>query len=150
MALYYKRKNMNLFDALLELYSKYGFYSEELVSLECKGKEGQEQIGKAMDYLRHSMSSQICGRRIAVKEDYKIGISKDIIKIIESNIELPKSNVLKFIMEDGSWFVARPSGTEPKMKIYISAVGDSMEDSHKKLAELKENVMSIIDVACNQ
>lgn len=150
MALYYKRKNMNLFDALLELYSKYGFYSEELVSLECKGKEGQEQIGKAMDYLRHSMSSQICGRRIAVKEDYKIGISKDIIKIIENNIELPKSNVLKFIMEDGSWFVARPSGTEPKMKIYISAVGDSMEDSHKKLAELKENVMSIINVACNQ
>lgn len=150
MALYYKRKNMNLYDALLELYSKYGFYSEELVSLECKGKEGQEQIRKAMDYLRHNMDSEICSSRIAIKEDYKTGIKKDIINIREEDIKLPKSNVLKFIMEDGSWFVVRPSGTEPKMKIYLSSVGNSMEHSHDKLAKFKENVMSIINIACNQ
>lgn len=148
MALYYKSKNMNLYDALMNLYEKYGYCREELVSLERKGKEGQEQIERAMDYLRHSMSPSIGNKKIVVKQDFKASLEKDLVNMDEKVINLPKSNVLKFITEDGSWFVARPSGTEPKIKIYFSVKGNSFEDSKAKMEEFKANVMSVINLAC--
>jgi phosphoglucomutase len=148
MALYYKSKAMNLYDALMSLYEKYGYYREELVSMEYKGKAGQEQIGKAMDYLRHSMNSTIGTSRIVVKQDYKASIEKDILNIEEKKINLPKSNVLKFITDDDSWFVVRPSGTEPKMKIYFSVKGNTSEDSELKMKDFKEKVMNVINMSC--
>lgn len=149
MTLYYKNKGLSLYDALIELYNKYGFYKEGLVSLELKGKEGQEKIAKALDHLRHSMSANIGNVRIAKKMDYKLSLEKDVVKIEENIIDLPKSNVLKFLLEDGSWFVVRPSGTEPKMKIYLSVKGNSLEDADSKLEEFKKKVMNIIEEACN-
>lgn len=148
MALYYKNKGKNLYEALMELYLKYGFYKESLISIELKGKEGQEKIVNAMEYLRKSMISKINNIKIIRKMDYKLSIEKDLLSLKENSINLPKSNVLKFIMEDGSWLVIRPSGTEPKMKVYFSVTGDSIEDSNKKSDVLHKAVMEIINLAC--
>lgn len=148
MALYYKTKGMNLYEALIELYGKYGFYKENLVSLELKGKEGQERITRALEYLRCSMKGNINGVRIVKYCDYKASIERDILEDMQFVIDLPKSNVLKFILEDGSWFVVRPSGTEPKMKIYMAVVGKSIEDVNFKEREFSKSVMAIIDEAC--
>lgn len=149
MTLYYKTKGMSLYDALIELYNKYGFYKESLVSIELQGKEGQEKIAKALEYLRHSMKSSIDGVKIVKKMDYKLSVEKDLVKIKEKEIHLPKSNVLKFVLEDGSWFVVRPSGTEPKMKVYLSCIGNSLENAEENMEKFKKSVMSIINDACN-
>lgn len=147
MTLYYKNKGMSLYDALMDIYKEHGYYEEGLVSIELAGKDGAEKIGNIIEHLRHSMNGLIGNKKIVKKMDYKTSIEKDLINFDEKIIELPKSNVLKFVLEDGSWFVVRPSGTEPKMKIYLSVKGNSLENASKKIAELKENVMSIVDEA---
>lgn len=147
MTLYYKNKGMSLYDALMDVYKEYGYYEEGLVSIELKGKDGAEKIGNILEYLRHSMNCFIGDNKIVRKMDYRAGLEKDLVKINEKIIKLPKSNVLKFVLEDGSWFVVRPSGTEPKMKIYLSVKGTCLENTSKKLFELKENVMAIVDEA---
>lgn len=148
MTLYYKNKGMSLYDALMDIYKEHGYYEEGLVSIELKGKDGAEKIGNILEHLRHSMNCSIGNNKIVKKIDYRAGLEKDLIKISEKIIKLPKSNVLKFVLEDGSWFVVRPSGTEPKMKIYLSVKGNSLEDTSGKIIKLKENVMSIVDEAC--
>ncbi|MDF2505570.1 phospho-sugar mutase [Clostridium sp.] len=149
MALYYKSKGLSLYDALMDLYEKYGFYKESLVSLELKGKEGQEKIQRAIENLRKSMTPSVSGVKIIKKFDYKLGIENDIENNKESEIKLPKSNVLKFILEDGSWFVVRPSGTEPKMKVYMATVGKNLSDADEKMDSFNKAVMEIINTACN-
>lgn len=145
MALYYKQKGMTLYDALIKLYERYGFYKEGLVSIELDGKEGQEKISKTIDYIRCSMDSSIENIKIVKKMDYKIGIQKDMISGEEKCINLPKSNVLKFVFEDESWFVVRPSGTEPKIKVYLSVKGSSFKEAQEKYEKFKKNVMDIIN-----
>jgi phosphoglucomutase len=149
MALYYKQKGMNLYDALVELYKKYGFYREKLVSMELKGKEGRDKIEKIMQYLRHSMKDNLDNVKIIKKLDYRLGIEKDLINIDEKIINLPKSNVIKFVLEDKSWFVVRPSGTEPKIKIYLSVIGSDLHDSSRKVEILEKRIQTIISDACN-
>ncbi|WP_010235696.1 phospho-sugar mutase [Clostridium arbusti] len=149
MALYYKSKGLSLYDALMDLYEKYGFYKESLVSLELKGKEGQEKIQRAIENLRKSMTPSVSGVKIIKKFDYKLSIENDIENNKESEIKLPKSNVLKFILEDGSWFVVRPSGTEPKMKVYMATVGKNLSDADEKMDSFNKAVMEIINTACN-
>lgn len=149
MALYYKSRGMNLYEALMNLYEKYGYYKEKLISIELKGKEGQEKIENSIQYLRHSMSHSLGNNRIIRKMDYKLSIEKDLVNITENRIDLPKSNVLKFILEDSSWFVIRPSGTEPKMKIYLSVIGTNLHDSEEKMEEFEKMVCEIIDKSCN-
>lgn len=149
MTLYYKSKGMSLYDALIELYNKYGYVKESLISIELQGKEGQEKIEKSLEHLRHSMKSTVNNVKIVKKMDYKLSVEKDLIKIEEKTINLPKSNVLKFVLEDGSWFVVRPSGTEPKMKIYLSCIGNSLQNAEDKMEVFKKNIMDIVDNACN-
>ncbi|KAJ49415.1 phosphoglucomutase [Clostridium tetanomorphum] len=149
MTLYYKKQGISLYDALMNLYEKYGYFKEELVSLELKGIEGKDKIDKILHFLRHSMSAYVNGKKITRKVDYKLGIDKDILNIKESLISLPKSNVIKFILDDNSWFVVRPSGTEPKIKIYFSVVGSSNEEAENKLKHFKESVMNIIHIETN-
>lgn len=148
MVLYYKNKGLSLFDALTELYNKYGYYKETLVSLELQGKEGQEKIQKALEHLRTSMKKEVGGVKISKAFDYKLSIEKNILEGSSKKIELPKSNVLKFILEDGSWFVVRPSGTEPKMKVYMSVIGKSQVDADDKSDKFNKSVMEIINEAC--
>ena len=149
MTLYYKSKGISLYEALIDLYSKYGFYKEDLVSLELQGKEGQEKISKALDYLRNSMGTTVNGIAIQKKFDYKLSKEYNFAEDTEADINLPKSNVLKFILSDGSWFVVRPSGTEPKMKVYISTVSDSLQNVEEKIKDFKTSVMRLIEEACN-
>jgi len=148
MTLYYKNKGMSLYDALMDIYSEHGYYEESLVSIELKGKDGAEKISVILEYLRSSMKDYLGNSKIIKKMDYRSGLEVDLIKHNQKTIELPKSNVLKFVLEDGSWFVVRPSGTEPKMKIYLSVKGTSIENTSTKIIQLKENVMSIVDEAC--
>lgn len=149
MTLYYKSKGMSLYDALIDLYNKYGFFKEDLISIELQGKEGQEKITNALEYLRHSMKAAVGGVKIAKKMDYKLSVEKNLVSIEEKTINLPKSNVLKFVLEDGSWFVVRPSGTEPKMKVYVSCIGNSLQNAESNMQQFKTNVMSIINDALN-
>ncbi|MCY6483554.1 phospho-sugar mutase [Clostridium aestuarii] len=149
MALYYKKKGMNLYDALMELYKKYGFYTEKLFSIKLEGKEGREKINNVLEYLRHAMKQEINEAKIVTKIDYNLRKKKDLITLTEQEIDLPKSNVLKFILDDNSSFVVRPSGTEPKIKIYMSVVGNSLEDSNEKMSQFEKNITNIINVACN-
>jgi len=144
MALFHKRRGKSLYDALMDLYSRHGFYKERLVSIELHGKDGQEKIQKSLHYLRHSMSLSVGDVNIVRKLDYKTGVEKDLISITETGIDLPRTNTLKFILADGSAFVVRPSGTEPKMKIYMSVIGSSLEDSEKKMDSFEKLVMDII------
>lgn len=147
MTLYYKKQGKTLYEALLDLYEKYGYFKEKLVSFELKGKEGQEKISNCIEYLRHSMKPTINGRSIVKKMDYKISIEKDLLKFQEKIIDLPKSNVLKFVLEDNSWFVVRPSGTEPKMKVYLSVTGNTMEDAEQKIEEFQKSIMDIVNTS---
>lgn len=148
MVLYYKSQGINLYNALMNLYKKYGFFKESLVSITLEGKAGQEKIGKAIEHLRHSKLEDINGVKIVTKYDYKLSLEKDFVSGAEKEIHLPKSNVLKFLLEDDSWFVVRPSGTEPKMKIYLAVKGTSLKDAEDKMNVFKEKIMAIINKAC--
>ncbi|GAA0177445.1 phospho-sugar mutase [Clostridium sediminicola] len=150
MTLYYKSIGLSLYDALINMYEEFGYYKESLVSISLEGKEGQEKIENALQCLRHSMNPTIDDVSILKKIDYKLSLEKDLEKMTESIIDLPKSNVLKFILSDGSWFVVRPSGTEPKMKIYLSVVGKNLKDAELRIDEFRDNVMEIINEAINQ
>lgn len=148
MCLYYKKKNMSLYEGLISLYEKYGFYKESLISINLEGKDGQEKIANTLEFLRHSMKLELNDVKIVRKYDYKLGIKKDLLTLSEEKIDLPESNVLKFVLEDNSSFVVRPSGTEPKMKIYFSTVGHTAENTENKLTSLTNSVMDIINTAC--
>ncbi|AYF55139.1 phospho-sugar mutase [Clostridium botulinum] len=145
MALYYKTKGMSLYDALMNLYNEYGFYRERLVSINLEGIEGQKKINNTLDKLRKIDKLKINEVNVIKKYDYEKSVKKDILTGKEENIDLPKSNVLKFVLEDNSYFVVRPSGTEPKMKIYMAIIGKSLEDAEKKMDKFKENVMNLVD-----
>jgi phosphoglucomutase len=148
MTLYYKNKGMSLYDALMDVYKEHGYYKEALVSIELKGKDGAEKIANILEGLRSSLKGLVGDKKIIKNMDYRTGVEEDLIENKKKSMGLPKSNVLKFILEDGSWFVIRPSGTEPKMKIYLSVKGNSIKDADNKIIELKENVMSIVDEVC--
>lgn len=148
MTLFYKEKGMSLYDGLIKLYNKYGYFKETLVSFELKGKEGSEKISTCIDSFRNEELKEINGYKVVMKNDYKLSVSEDIDGNKEV-INLPKSNVLKFTLENGSWFVVRPSGTEPKMKAYIAVKGSSMEDSDNMLEEFKNKVVELINNKLN-
>ncbi|MEX0812558.1 MAG: phospho-sugar mutase [Chitinophagales bacterium] len=121
MTAYYKSQGKSLFDALLEIYSQYGFYKEKLISITKKGKSGAEEIKKMMQELRDNPPAKIAGSPVVKISDYQAGFKKDMASGRTKTIDLPKSNVLQFVTEDSSIISARPSGTEPKIKFYSSA-----------------------------
>ncbi|MGL5416898.1 MAG: phospho-sugar mutase [Clostridium sp.] len=145
MTLYYKEKGLSLAEGLNSLYNKFGFFKEDLVSLELKGKEGQEQIAKCIDSLREKEIKSIGDAKINIKLDYKLSTEENFEEGFKKEINLPKSNVLKFILNNGSSFVVRPSGTEPKMKVYLAVKGSSLEGAKEDMEAFKENVMAVIN-----
>ncbi len=120
MAAYEKEKGNTLFQKLIELYQQYGFYKEDLISITKKGMDGQQQIAAMMEAYRSNPPKVINGSAVKQLLDYELQTGKDVQTGKEWKIELPKSNVLQFILEDGSIISARPSGTEPKIKFYFS------------------------------
>ncbi|MDU7150052.1 MAG: phospho-sugar mutase [Clostridium sp.] len=149
MTLFYKEKGKSLYDGLVELYEKYGYFKETLVSFELKGKEGSEKISKCIDSLRNENLVEVNGVKIVTKYDYKLGTEENISSGDKKEIDLPKSNVLKFVLENGAWFVVRPSGTEPKMKAYVAVKGNSLKDSKEKLESFKNEVVTLINSKLN-
>lgn len=120
MVAFAKDKEMSLFDLLIEIFKKFGFYKEDMISITKKGKTGAEEIQEMMAGYRANPPKTIAGVKVAKIMDYKESKSVDMATGIESPIELDKSNVLQFLLEDGSKVSARPSGTEPKIKFYFS------------------------------
>ena len=133
-ALYYKLKGMTLYDALMEIYDKFGYYKEALKSITLKGIDGVEKIAEIMKSFRNDNISSIAGVKVDRKLDYKEGIDG-----------LPKSDVLKFVLDDKSWIAVRPSGTEPKIKFYFGVCGDSNEASDNKIEALIRDIEERID-----
>lgn len=149
MTLYYKNKGLSLYEGFINLCEKYGYYKEKLISIELKGKEGQEKISSCIEYLRSNEIKEIDGVMVETFFDYKLSQSKDMQTNQLNMITLPKSNVLKYVLEDGSWFVVRPSGTEPKMKIYLAVIGNSIEDSNVKMNIFEKEIMKNINEVLN-
>ena len=142
---FYKKQGMSLYDALLSIFKEYGYYREGLKSLTLKGKQGAEQISAILTSFRNDPPKQMAGKQITQAEDYSTGKRTVFAGHREENIDLPKSNVLKYFLEDGSWFCLRPSGTEPKVKFYFAVKGTSLQDSEQRLAALSDAVMKTVD-----
>ncbi|QLG06618.1 phospho-sugar mutase [Bacillus velezensis] len=142
---FYKKQGMSLYDALLSIFKEYGYYREGLKSLTLKGKQGAEQISAILTSFRNDPPKQMAGKQITQAEDYSTGKRTVFADHREEDIDLPKSNVLKYFLEDGSWFCLRPSGTEPKVKFYFAVKGTSLQDSEQRLAALSEAVMKTVD-----
>ena len=130
MAAYYYDKGMTLYEGLQEVYKKYGYYKEELKSITLKGIDGMKQIQNIMNSFRTSDIASIADIKVSEIRDYKKGIN-----------DLPESDVLKFVLEDGSWIAVRPSGTEPKIKFYFGCNGDNQEIVDEKLDSIIEDIV---------
>ena len=144
MALYHQCQGKNLYEALQDLFEKYGYYKEGQVSIEMKGKDGQEKIAQIISHLRENPPKGINNILITQIEDYEFSQLTDIESGEKTPIDLPQSNVIKFTLEDGSWAVVRPSGTEPKMKIYVAITGESEKESNDKLQVFTEAAVKLI------
>ena len=120
MTAYYKDKGSSLYEAMLDMYQKYGFYKEKLVSLTMKGKSGAEEIKAMMERFRTNTPASLGGSKVVTLKDYELGKETDVVSGSSKKLDYPKSDVLQFITEDGCIISARPSGTEPKIKFYCS------------------------------
>ena len=138
---YYHSIGKTLVDVLEDLYKEYGYHQEGLVNIGLAGEEGAKKIGRILNHFRVSNPA---GFDIVAKEDYELRKRYDYVAGKESDLTLPVSNVIKFFLKDGSWFVLRPSGTEPKMKVYIACVAPSIEAAKAKVKEIEDKVMKIV------
>ncbi|HBF0843232.1 TPA: phospho-sugar mutase [Clostridioides difficile] len=134
MAAYYSSKGMNLYEALIDTYNKFGYYKEDLKSVTLKGIDGIKKIKEMMLYFRSVKIDNVADVKVDKILDYKDGVD-----------DLPKSDVLKFLLEDGSWIAIRPSGTEPKIKFYFGANSDNQEDVEFKLNNLISYILNVVD-----
>ena len=144
-AAYYKTKNMTLWDAMLAMYEKYGYYKDDVTSITLKGIEGLAKIQEIMNTLRENAPAEIGGYQVTAVRDYKKDTITDTATGAVSPTGLPSSNVLYYEMTDGAWVCVRPSGTEPKVKFYLGVKGDSLEDADNKSKDLSEAVHAMID-----
>ncbi|MBM6617055.1 phospho-sugar mutase [Bacillus suaedaesalsae] len=147
---YYKKQGLSVYEGLLNVFEKYGFYQEGLESLTLKGKEGTEKIEYILSSFRAEAPSEMAKRKITTIEDYKTSERVHVEAGTKESIDLPKSNVIKYMLEDGSWFCLRPSGTEPKVKFYFGVRSQSLEASKQSLFELKEAVMARVNELVEQ
>src|SRR5690625_2528609 len=140
-AAYYKTKDMNLYDGLLEIFEEYGYYKEGLESLTLEGKAGVEKIAAILEDFRDNPPVEMAGRQVLVREDYSSSNRVLVESGEQEEITLPKSNVIKYKLENGAWICLRPSGTEPKIKFYFGVKEETMEESVKVLEEVRRGVI---------
>lgn len=143
-AAYYKAQGESLYDVLNGLFEEFGYFKEVTRSVTLEGKDGAERIGWIMGSFREDTPSEFNGVQVVGVEDYLVGESTRLLTGEKSKIELPKSDVLKYWLEDGSWVCVRPSGTEPKIKFYFAVNGENEEDARVKLEGLQEVVLSLV------
>ncbi len=142
VAAYCKKQGITVWDMMLDMYEKYGYYKEDLYTITMKGKEGSEQIAAIMENLRANPPKEFGAWKVLAMRDYTKDERIDIATGEKSSTGLPYSNVLYFELSDDAWCCARPSGTEPKIKFYMGVKGESLEDAKTKVAELTDALKS--------
>ena len=145
-AAYYKTKHMTLWDAMIAMYDRYGYYKDDVKSITLKGIEGLEKIQKIMNALRENAPAEIGSYKVVSARDYKTDVIKDMETGAETPTGLPSSNVLYYDLTDDAWVCVRPSGTEPKVKFYYGVKGTSIADADQKSEKLGKEVLAMIDV----
>ncbi|WP_096201532.1 phospho-sugar mutase [Bacillus sp. FJAT-45350] len=141
VATYYKSKGMTLYEGLIEVFEKYGYYQEGLESLTLKGKTGIETIQSILTHFRKNPLTTLAGEKVTHVEDYNISEKRCLLDGTSERIMLPTSNVLKYTLADGSWVCMRPSGTEPKVKFYFGVKRSTLDESKKWLEKLSTELM---------
>ena len=143
VAAHFKSEGKTLYDGLQALYEKYGYFLEKTISITVQGLEGPAKIKALLDGLRKEVPSNFGGIKVALAQDFAVNQQVDAEGIV-SEIGLPTSNVLKYILEDGSWIAVRPSGTEPKIKFYMGVKSTSQEEAEEKLAKFQKDLDAYI------
>ncbi len=144
-AAYYKTQGKTLWDAMIEMYERYGYYKDAIQSITLKGIEGLAKIQEILETLRKNPPAEIAGYKVLKARDYKKDTVQDMETGEVTTTGLPNSNVLYYDMPDGTWLCVRPSGTEPKVKFYYGVKGTSLEDADEKSEEMGEAVLQMID-----
>ena len=144
-AAYYKTKNMTLWDAMIAMYEKYGYYKDVVTSITMKGIEGLDKIQNIMNELRKNPPTQMAGYEVLSARDYKADTVRNLKTGEVTPTGLPASNVLYYDMTGNAWLCVRPSGTEPKIKFYFGIVGKSLEDADAKAKEMAEAVSGLVE-----
>ena len=144
-AAYYKTKGMTLWDAMIAMYEKYGYYKDAVKSIGLKGIEGQEKIRTIMETMRKDTPAEVGGYKVLSARDYKLDTVKDMSTGEVSPTGLPQSDVLYYDLTEDAWLCVRPSGTEPKIKFYYGIKGASMAEAEERSAKLGEAVMAMVD-----
>lgn len=145
VAAFYKKQGKTLWDAMLLMYEKYGYFKEGLHTITLKGMDGAKQIQEMMDKARKNPPVSLAGLRVEALRDYTKDERKDVKTGEVTPTGLPNSNVLYFELENNSWCCIRPSGTEPKIKFYFGVKGTSLEDSKEKLEALKDALIAFVE-----
>lgn len=143
VAAFYKKQGKNLYDGLQELFEKYGYFAEKTIALTFDGIEGAQEIKDLMAKFRQELPTDFAGYKVIAAEDYQASSRQDVAGNVTA-INLPKSNVLKYFLEDGTWIAVRPSGTEPKIKFYIGTQGDSEADAQAKCEKFEKAINDFI------
>lgn len=144
-AAYYKQKGMTLWDAMIAMYEKYGYYKDAVKAIGLSGIEGLAKIQSIMETLGNNTPTEVGGYKVTSARDYKLDTIKDMATGEVKPTGLPSSNVLYYDLEDGAWICVRPSGTEPKIKFYFGVKGTSLEDAEEKENALGAAVMAMVD-----
>ena len=143
VAAHFKSEGKTLYDGLQALYEKYGYFLEKTISVTVQGLEGPAKIKALLDGLRKEVPSNFGGIKVAVAQDFAVNQQVDS-QGVTSEIGLPTSNVLKYILEDGSWIAVRPSGTEPKIKFYMGVKAATQEEAQEKLVKFQKDLDAYI------
>ena len=144
-AAYYKQKGMTLWDAMIAMYEKYGYYKDAVKAIGLSGIEGLAKIQSIMETLRNNTPTEVGGYKVTSASDYKLDTIKNMATGEVKPTGLPSSNVLYYDLEDGAWICVRPSGTEPKIKFYFGVKGTSLKDAEEKENALGAAVMAMVD-----
>ena len=144
-AAYYKTKGKTLWDAMLDMYEKYGYYKDSIQSITLKGIEGLQKIQEIMDTLRKNPPKEVAGYQVLKTRDYQADEILNVETGEKTGTGLPKSNVLYYDLSDDAWLCVRPSGTEPKVKFYYGVKGTSVADSDEKSEKMGKDVLAMID-----
>ena len=148
-AAYYRTKNMTLWDAMLDLYERCGYYRDNVMAVGLNGISGLEKIRQIMETLRKMEPSEIAGCKVLKIRDYAADTIKDLMTGEETDTGLPRSNVLYYELEGDAWMCVRPSGTEPKIKFYYGIVGTSLEDAQQRDEEFGKKISAMVDSMVN-
>lgn len=144
-ACWYKKHGKTLWDAMEDIYRKYGYYRETLSTITKAGEDGARAISAMMDKMRTEKVDRLGDHRVLALRDYKTGVRRDFLTEKETKLTLPVSNVLYYELSDDAWCCVRPSGTEPKIKFYMGVKGNSISDADQKLEELKKAMTDFVE-----